>query len=59
MELQLKDYVFLITQVVIVTAIIVSNRQNIIFLKQQNNDLKIWIKELQAKVNDIRVKVGI
>ena len=59
MDLALKDFVFLGTQVVIVTAIVVSNRQSIVFLKQQNADMKSWLDKLQSKVNDIRVKVGV
>jgi hypothetical protein len=36
-----------------------SNRMSINELKRQHQDLKEWIKQLQDKVNDIRVKVGI
>jgi|TARA_R110001583_G_scaffold138880_1_gene290624 peptidoglycan hydrolase CwlO-like protein len=59
MEINIKDAAFLATQVVIVTTMIINNRQNITHLKQQQLDLKEWIKSLQEKVNDLRVKVGI
>lgn len=59
MEMEIKDVGFLIVQVVTVAAVIVSNKQNITFLKQQNQDLKTWLKELQTEVNNIRVKIGV
>ena len=59
MEINIKDAAFLATQVVIVSTMIINNRQNIAHLKQQQSDLKDWIKSLQEKVNDLRVKVGI
>jgi hypothetical protein len=59
MEISIKDAAFLATQVVIVSTMIINNRQNITHLKQQQLDLKEWIKTLQEKVNDLRVKVGI
>jgi peptidoglycan hydrolase CwlO-like protein len=59
MEIDIKDAAFLATQVVIVSTLIINNRQNISHLKQQQSDIKDWIKSLQEKVNDLRVKVGI
>ena len=59
MELEFKDFVFLATQVVIVTTVVVNNRLSIQYLKEQNEDHKNWIEQLQKTVADLRVKVGI
>jgi hypothetical protein len=59
MELSPKDVVFLVTQAVMVGTMISTNRNNIKNQKQQIEELKGWLKSLQEKVNDIRVKVGV
>lgn len=59
MELSPKDVAFLVTQAVMVGTMISTNRNNIKNQKQQIEELKNWLKSLQEKVNDIRVKVGV
>ena len=59
MELALKDFIFLGTQVAIVTAVIVTNRVSIQALREQSKDHKEWLKKLQETVVALRVKVGI
>lgn len=59
MDINLKDAIYLSTQVIIVATMVVNNRSNIAHLKQQNEELKGWLKSLQDRVNDIRVKVGV
>jgi peptidoglycan hydrolase CwlO-like protein len=48
-----------VTQMFVAVNVVNSNRMSINELKRQHQDLKEWIKQLQDKVNDIRVKVGI
>jgi len=59
MELNIKDAFFLMTQVAIVTSVIITNRANIKYLEQQTREHKSWIEQLQKTVADLRVKVGI
>ncbi|WP_041421662.1 hypothetical protein [Shewanella sediminis] len=59
MDINAKDAIYLATQAIIVATMIGNNRSNIAHLKQQNDELKSWLKKLQDRVNDIRVKVGI
>lgn len=59
MEFVLKDVFYIATQLVIVTSVVVTNKQNIAYLKKENAEHKSLLKELQDKLNDIRVKVGI
>jgi len=51
--------VSVLTQMFVAVNVVHSNKMNIDELKRQHADLKEWIKQLQEKVNDIRVKVGI
>ena len=48
----------LITQVVLVTAVIISNKNAVAHLKEQGKELRQWLLNLQNTVNDLRVKVG-
>ena len=46
-ELTLKNFAFLLVQVVLVTSVIVSNKNHITQPKEQNKELKQWLAKLQ------------
>ena len=56
--LSLRDFVFLLSQVVIVTAFIVSNHQSNKHAKQQIESLKTWLKSVSEELKDLRIKIG-
>ncbi|PCC12896.1 hypothetical protein CIK86_06170 [Pseudoalteromonas sp. JB197] len=58
-SLTLKDFVFIIMQIIVITTVIVTNKIHIGFLQGQNEDLKNCIKEMQKIITELRVKVGI
>ena len=59
LSLNLKDFIFIIMQIIIITTVVVTNRTHISFLQNQNEDLKECIKEMQKIITALRVKVGI
>jgi hypothetical protein len=59
LHLNLKDFIFIIMQIVVITTVVVTNRTHIVFLQNQNEDLKECIKEMQKIITALRVKVGI
>ena len=59
MEFKIKDLMFIATQVVIATTVIVTNKQSINYLKQESADTKDWLKQLQETVTELRVKIGL
>ena len=59
LSLNLKDFIFVIMQIVVITTVVVTNRTLIGFLQNQNEDLKECIKEMQKIITALRVKVGI
>ena len=59
LSLNLKDFIFIIMQIIIITTVVVTNRTHIGFLQNQNEDLKEFIKEMQKIITALRVKVGI
>jgi len=59
LSLNLKDFIFITMQIVVITTVVVSNRTHIVFLQNQNEDLKECIKEMQNIITALRVKVGI
>ena len=59
LSLNLKDFIFITMQIVVITTVVVSNRTHIVFLQNQNEDLKECIKEIQNIITALRVKVGI
>lgn len=59
LSLNLKDFIFVIMQIVVITTVVVTNRTHIGFLQNQNEDLKECVKEMQKIITALRVKVGI
>ena len=57
-SLTLKGFIFILVQAVLVTSVIVSNRNHVTQLKEQNTELKQWLVKLQETVTNLRVKVG-
>lgn len=58
-SLTLKDFIFIIMQIIVITTVVVTNKTHIGFLQNQNEDLKNCIKEMQKIITELRVKVGI
>lgn len=58
-SLTLKDFIFIIMQIIVITTVVVTNKTHIGFLQSQNEDLKNCIKEMQKIITELRVKVGI
>lgn len=57
--LDIKTLGFLLVQFAMVIVIINNNRNTAKYLKEQGEEHKEWLKELQKTVNDLRVKVGL
>lgn len=58
-SLTLKDFIFIIMQIIVITTVVVTNKTHIGFLQNQNEDLRNCIKEMQKIITELRVKVGI
>ena len=58
LTLDLKTLVFLLSQFAFVVVMVNNNRNTAKYLKEQTNELKEWLKELQRTVNNLRAKVG-
>lgn len=58
MSLNLRDFVFLLAQAVMVTTVIVTNKQSITHLKTQQESLKKWLEALQNELKELRIKLG-
>ncbi|RZQ52362.1 hypothetical protein C1E23_14525 [Pseudoalteromonas phenolica] len=56
--LSFRDFVFLMSQVVIVTAFIVTNHQNNKHARLQIESLKKWLKSVSDELKDLRIKIG-
>ena len=59
LNLGLKDFVFIIMQIVLITTVVVTNKIHIGYLRRQNEGLKECINEMQKIITELRVKVGI
>lgn len=57
-NLDFRDFVFLLTQVVIVSTVITSNKQSIKHLDAQQASLKKWVEALQNELKELRIKIG-
>lgn len=57
-NLDFRDFVFLLTQVVIVSTVITSNKQSIKYLDAQQASLKKWVEALQNELKELRIKIG-
>ncbi|MCF7515982.1 hypothetical protein L3V43_20565 [Pseudoalteromonas sp. L23] len=58
MSLNLRDFAFLLAQAVMVTTVIVTNKQSITHLKTQQESLKEWLEALQNELKELRIKLG-
>ncbi|MEZ7276059.1 hypothetical protein [Pseudoalteromonas sp. 68 DY56-GL68] len=58
-ELSLKDFIFIIVQVVLITSVIITNKIHIGYLRKQNEGLKECIDDMQKIITELRVKIGI
>lgn len=56
--LNFRDFVFLLTQVVIVSTVIANNKQSIKHLDAQQASLKEWVKAIQNELKELRIKIG-
>lgn len=58
-KLTLKDFIFILMQVVLITSVIITNKIHIGYLRKQNEGLKKCIEDMQKIITELRVKVGI
>lgn len=57
LEVDAKTAVFVVTQIVLVSSVIITNRSNVKYLDKAIEELKQWRREIQKTVDDLRVKV--
>ena len=57
-ELDVKSVVFVMTQVITVAVVVITNKVHIQALRDSNAELKRWVLEVQAQLTDLRIKVG-
>lgn len=56
--LSFRDFVFLLTQVVIISTVIANNKQSIKHLDTQQESPKEWVKSLQDELKELRIRLG-
>lgn len=57
-DIDVKTVGFLITQIILITTVIVSNRESVRQLQATTSEIKAWLAKLQEKVTELRIKVG-
>ena len=54
-----KDLITIAVNIVLVTSVVVSNKNHVTQLREQNKELKQWLLNLQETVTNLRDKVGL